>query len=161
MILLKKLSVQLTVVGMTAFLFTSCGNRGESPFMSRNSDENTVSMAFSDTNSARFQGGMFGGMGNLIDLTADQKQQIKTILEKFHPSRDHGERCRVRVFWKPGERDSDRPARFREKCDSFGSDGRPESVPRPDKVTAQIRNHARYHREKTRPAAYDITDTNE
>jgi len=45
---------------------------------------------------------MFGGMGSLISLTADQKQQIKAILEKYRPSRDHGEKASdsARKQWK-------------------------------------------------------------
>jgi hypothetical protein len=95
MILQKKLLLHLAVTGMAASLFFGCGDKGASSFRTGNDEgnyafrEGSEFSGGSDTAFDRSHGGMLGGMGSLVDLTADQKARIKSILEKYRPSRDN------------------------------------------------------------------------
>jgi hypothetical protein len=72
-----------------AIAAAGCGKGTDKTVAGWFSESNAFSNAIADTgaNATVLQGGMFaGGIGSMIDLTADQKQRIEAILEKFRPS---------------------------------------------------------------------------
>jgi Spy/CpxP family protein refolding chaperone len=82
----------LVVTALTTLLF-GCGKGTNRQVSSWISETDNLSVVIEDTASNStmlFHDGMFGGgIGSSIDLTADQKQQIKAILEKYHPLLRH------------------------------------------------------------------------
>ena len=93
----KFLSAGIAVTALTAAFLIGCGRQAGSPASGGDAEGDALTIAISDggPNGAMLHGGMFGGIGYLIDLSADQKQQIKVILEKYRPQRRqdfHGQR---------------------------------------------------------------------
>jgi Spy/CpxP family protein refolding chaperone len=77
--------VKATFTAILAISLVGCG-RSDNALSSNNADEDALSMAAGDTgtNGEVMHGGMFGGgLGSLIDLTSDQKQQIKSIYQNY------------------------------------------------------------------------------
>jgi Spy/CpxP family protein refolding chaperone len=82
----------LVALAIAAALF-GCGKGSDRPASGWFSENDDMASAIADTGAGGMmfmQGGMFGGgVGSIIDLTADQKQQIKAILEKYRPLQGH------------------------------------------------------------------------
>ena len=78
----------IAAAGLAAAFLFGCGGQNGSPNSARSSGTAAMTAGTDDSCSGMMfrGGGMFGMAGSLIDLTADQKQQIKAILEKYRPA---------------------------------------------------------------------------
>ena len=85
--------IRILFAAAIAAAIVGCGGGTGAPVSSRNAVDGALAGTIADTGAGGemfLQGGMFGGgMGSMIDLSADQKQQIKAILEKYRPLQRH------------------------------------------------------------------------
>jgi Spy/CpxP family protein refolding chaperone len=82
----------VAAIAIAAVLF-GCSKGTDRPVSSWISETDNLTGAIEDTVSngtMLFHDGLSGvGIGSIVNLTADQKQQIKAILEKYHPLQVH------------------------------------------------------------------------
>lgn len=76
----------VVTIAVMAFLIW-CGKQAGVPVSVGTAEDVALTRALTalDENNAMPRGGMVGGIGSVIDLSADQKQRIRTILDKFRP----------------------------------------------------------------------------